>query len=75
MIKDIDRQKHDMKARGSKLIELEPIIPLAKQLQGMKVDITNFMPWAGYVREYVMTNNTDLTTAAYRKKSKNIQTT
>jgi len=41
------------------------LLPLARQLQAMKIDITNFMPWAEYVHEYAVTQNTDLTTSAY----------
>jgi hypothetical protein len=37
----------------------------ARQLQAMKIDITNFLPWAETVHEYAVTQNTDLTTAAF----------
>jgi hypothetical protein len=43
--RNIDQQKYDLEVRENKLIELEPFIPLAKQLQAMKIDITNFLPW------------------------------
>lgn len=61
----IDQWNNDLKARESKLIELEPFIPLAKQLQAMKIDIPNFLPWVESVHEYAVTRNMDLTTAAY----------
>ena len=63
--RNIDQQKYDLEVRENKLIELEPFIPLAKQLQAMKIDITNFLPWVETVHEYAVTRNTDLTTAAY----------
>jgi uncharacterized protein involved in propanediol utilization len=44
---------------------VELIIPLASQLQAMKVDVTNFLPWIETVQEYAETHNTDLTTAAF----------
>jgi iron-sulfur cluster repair protein YtfE (RIC family) len=31
----------------------------------MKIDITNFLPWAEYLQEYSQNHNTDLTTAAF----------
>jgi hypothetical protein len=61
----IDQRNHDLEIRENKLIELAPTIPLARQLQEMKIDITNFLPWAETVHEYAVTQNTDLTTAAY----------
>jgi hypothetical protein len=61
----IDQQNHNLEVRENKLIELEPFIPLAKQLQAMKIDITNFLPWVETVHEYAVTRNTDLTTTAY----------
>ena len=54
-----------MKAREAKIAEIELLIPLARQLQAMKIDITNFLPWVETVHEYAVTRNTDLTTSAY----------
>jgi hypothetical protein len=59
---NLDSRKCDLEARE---IELERTTPLAKQLQAMKIDITNFMPWAEYLHEYSITHNIDLTTAAF----------
>ena len=54
----------NLEARESKVLELEPFIPLARQLQAMKIDITNFLPWVETINEYAVTRNTDLTTAS-----------
>ena len=62
---NIDQRNHNLEIRENKLIEIEPFIPLATQLQAMKIDITSFMPWAETVHEYAVTQNTDLTTAGY----------
>jgi hypothetical protein len=56
--RSIDQQRYNLQ-------ELEQFIPLARQLQTIKVDITNFLPWAEYVHEYTVIHNTDLTTAAF----------
>jgi hypothetical protein len=61
----IDQRNHDLEVRENKLLEIEPFIPLARQLQAMKIDITNFLPWVESVHEYAVTRDTDLTTAAY----------
>jgi hypothetical protein len=58
-MQNINQQKYDLEA-------LQPFIPLAKQLQSMKIDITNFMPWAETIQEISISQNTDLTTAAYK---------
>lgn len=56
---------HDLKAEKDELTEIEPQIPLARQLQMMRVDVGNFMPWSEMVRKYAMNHNMDLTTAAF----------
>jgi hypothetical protein len=65
IVHSIDQRNHDLEVRENKLLEIEPFIPLARQLQAMKIDITNFLPWLETVHEYAVTRNTDLTTAAY----------
>jgi len=67
---DVERQqiaqiRHSIDQHRYDLQELEPFIPLARQLQAMKIDITNFLPWVETINEYAVTRNTDLTTAAY----------
>jgi hypothetical protein len=45
--------------------ELQQTTPLARQLQAMKVDIRNFIPYVEFLHEYAQQHNTNLTTAAF----------
>lgn len=62
MKQSIRQQINDLKAKAA---EMELLIPLAKQFQAMKVDVTTFIPWTEIVQEYSLNHNTDLTTAAF----------
>ena len=61
----IEQRNNDLRRREAKLVEIELLIPLARQLQMMKVDVRNFIPWTEVVQEYAMNHNIDLTTAAF----------
>lgn len=54
----------------AKIADDELHLPLARQFQAMKVDVTNFIPYTELVQEYSLTHNTDLTTAAFDIKKK-----
>jgi hypothetical protein len=57
--------KQNLDARESKLIEIEHLIPIARQLQQMGTDITNFLPYVEILYECAQQHNTNLTTAAF----------
>jgi hypothetical protein len=59
----IDKEKQDFE---NVKVELEPTIPLAKQLLSMHIDIRHFLPYVDILTDYSQANNTDLTTAAFK---------
>jgi hypothetical protein len=57
MRQSVWQQINDLKVRETKVAEIELLIPLARQLQMMKVDVRNFIPWTEMVQEYAMNHN------------------
>ena len=55
-----------MEIREIKLLEAEPLIPIARQLQDLGTDITQFLPWVETIHEKAKTDRIDLRTASYR---------
>jgi hypothetical protein len=58
----IDQQKAELENTKT---ELQSTLPLARQLQTMNVDVSNFIPWSESIHEYAQQYNTNLTTAAF----------
>ena len=63
--RNLAQVEHDLKARESKVAELERELPLAQKLQGMKVDGAILYPFMDLLHEYSISHNTDLTTADF----------
>src|SRR5437868_4902206 len=41
----VDRDRYDLENREVRILEAEPLIPIARQLQQMGTDINQFLPW------------------------------
>lgn len=65
VIHNINQQKHDLEAREAKLLELGPLIPSARQLQGYGIGIDEFLPWIETVHEKAEAEKIDVKSAAY----------
>jgi hypothetical protein len=57
--------KHNIDERMAKAAEVELLIPLARQLRDLGVDITNFLPYIQTIEDKAIAEKTDLKTAAY----------
>ena len=60
-----ERARYDLEIREIKLLEAEPVTPIARQLQQMGTDINQFSPWVETIHEKAQTEKTDLRAAAY----------
>jgi nucleotide-binding universal stress UspA family protein len=61
-----DRARYDLENREVRILEVEYLIPIAKQLQQMGTDINQFLPWVESVHEKAQAENLPtLTQAAY----------
>ena len=62
----LEQQRYDLEIREIKLLEAEPLIPIARQLQDLGVDINQFLPWIETIHEKAQAENIPtLTKAAY----------
>jgi len=62
----VDRARYDLEIREIKLLEAEPLIPIARQLQDLGTDINQFLPWVETLHEKALAENLPtLTKAAY----------
>jgi hypothetical protein len=62
----VDRARYDLEIREIKLLEAEPLIPIARQLQQMGTDINQFLPWIETIHEKAEADKIDLKTASLR---------
>ena len=63
--RELDQKKNELERVQIKLLEAEPFIPIARQLQQMGTDINQFLPWVETVHEKAQTEKMDLRAAAY----------
>jgi hypothetical protein len=61
----VDRARYDLEIREVKLLEAEPLIPIARQLQDLGTDINHFLPWVETIHEKAEAEKTNLIAAAY----------
>jgi hypothetical protein len=62
----VDRARYGLEIREIKLLEAEPLIPIARQLQDLGTDINQFLPWVETIHEKAQAENIPtLTKAAY----------
>ena len=59
----LDQKTKQLDSREARILESEPFLPLARQLQEMKLDITNFLPWIETIREKAEVENVDIRTS------------
>jgi hypothetical protein len=63
--RSVDRAKYELDSREAKVCEVEPLLPLARQLQDLGTDINQFLPWVETIHEKAETEKMDLRAAAY----------
>jgi len=56
--------QYDLTARESRILESEPFLPLARQLQEMKLALEDALPWIETIREEAEAENVDIRTTA-----------
>src|SRR5207244_8876158 len=62
---NIDQQKCNLEARETKLLEVESLIPSARQLQGYGITLDLMFPYMETLNEKAVAEKVDLKTAAY----------
>jgi hypothetical protein len=55
--------QYDLTARESRILESESFLPLARQLQEMKLALEDVLPWIETVKELAQMQNTDIKAA------------
>src|SRR5215469_6500281 len=63
--KEIDQARNDLDIREIKILQVEPLLPLARQLQELSLGFDDIIPWIEMIREKAHIENIDLKTAAY----------
>ncbi|MFZ0510615.1 MAG: hypothetical protein WAM14_03330 [Candidatus Nitrosopolaris sp.] len=61
----IDRARYDLENREVRILEAEPLIPVARQLQDLGTDINQFLPWIETIHEKAEVEKTNLIAAAH----------
>jgi hypothetical protein len=56
---------YELDSREAKVCQVEPLLPLARQLQDLGTDINQFLPWVETIHEKAETEKMDLRAAAY----------
>ena len=62
--KRLEQMQYDLTARESRILESESSLPLARQLQEMKLALEDALPWIEILREKAEVENVDIRTAA-----------
>src|SRR5215471_6053063 len=63
--KEIDQARNDLDVREIKILQVEPLLPIARQLQELSLGFDDIIPWIEMIREKAHIENIDLKTAAY----------
>jgi hypothetical protein len=61
----VDRARYDLQIREIKLLDAEPLILVARQLQDLGADINQFLPWVETIHEKAQAENIPIEKAAY----------
>ena len=56
--KRLEQMQYDLTARESRILESESFLPLARQLQEMKLALEDALPWIETVKEWTQMQNT-----------------
>jgi hypothetical protein len=62
--KRLEQMQYDLTARESRILESESFLPLARQLQEMKLALEDALPWIETIREKAEAENVDIRTTA-----------
>jgi hypothetical protein len=62
--KRLEQMQYDLTAREARILESEPFLLLARQLQEMKLALEEALPWIETVKELAQIQNKDIKTAA-----------
>jgi hypothetical protein len=62
--KRLEQMQYDLTARESRILESESFLPLARQLQEMKLALEDALPWIETMREKAEAENVDIRSAA-----------
>src|SRR5215831_2826216 len=63
--KEIDQARNDLDIRETRILQVEPLLPIARQLQELSLGFDDIIPWIEMIREKAHIENIDLKTAAY----------
>src|SRR5262249_48090768 len=63
--KRIDQTINHLDAREIKILQVEPLLPIARQLQELSLGFDDIIPWIEMIREKAHIENIDLKTASY----------
>jgi hypothetical protein len=66
----IDRARYELENKEVWILEAEPLIPIARQLQDLGTDINQFLPWIETIHEKAEAEKTNLISAAYSTRFK-----
>ena len=58
--KEIDQARNDLDVREIKILQVEPLLPLARQLQELSLGFDDIIPWIEMIREKAHIENIDL---------------
>lgn len=61
--KRLEEMQYDLTAREARMLESEAYLPLARQLQEMKLALEDALPWIETVKEWAQMQNMDIKTA------------
>jgi hypothetical protein len=61
--KRLEQMQYDLTARESRILESESFLPLARQLQEIKLALEDALPWIETVKEWAQMQNMDIKTA------------
>jgi hypothetical protein len=61
----VDQQKYDLEVRENRLVEIEPLIPSVKQLQGYGISFELILPYMQTIEDKAVAENIDIKTAVY----------
>jgi hypothetical protein len=63
--KEIDQARNDLDVRETRILQVEPLLPIARQLQELSLGFDDIIPWIEMIREKAQIENLDLKTGAY----------
>jgi hypothetical protein len=58
--KRLEQMQYDLTARESRILESESFLPLARQLQEMKLALEDALPWIETINEVAQIQNMDI---------------